>query len=97
MSCQAYSLTGDLLGYLRCGLQYRYTRIGKMPSRAPVQLWFGNFIHAVLDEGFRVYDREIKAGKNSKQAVAAINVEGVIDVIEKRLAAHEFDQPGSLG
>lgn len=83
----SYSLTGDLLGYLRCGLQYRYTRIGKMPSRAPVQLWFGNFIHGVMDEGFRVYDQERKAGKTSKQALAAITVENVIDVIEKRLAA----------
>jgi hypothetical protein len=83
----SYSLTGDLLGYLRCGLQYRYTRLGKMPSRSPVQLWFGNFIHAVLDEGFRIYDHEIKAGKTNAVALAAIDVEKVIDTIEKRLAA----------
>lgn len=83
----SYSLTGDLLGYLRCGLQYRYTRIGKMPSRAPVQLWFGNFIHGVMDEGFRIYDQECKAGKTSKKALASIDPEKVIDVIEKRLAA----------
>jgi hypothetical protein len=83
----SYSLTGDLLGYLRCGLQYRYTRIGKMPSRAPVQLWFGNFIHGVMDEGFRIYDQERKAGKTSLQALASIDPEKVIDVIEKRLAA----------
>ena len=84
----SYSLTGDLLGYLRCGLQYRYTRLGKMPSRAPVQVWFGNFIHATLDEGFRIFDRELKAGKTSAQALTAIDVEPVIDTIEKRLAAH---------
>jgi hypothetical protein len=83
----SYSLTGDLLGYLRCGLQYRYTRLGKMPSRSPVQLWFGNFIHAVLDEGFRIYDQERKAGKTSALAISAIDVETVIDTIEKRLAA----------
>jgi len=83
----SYSLTGDLLGYLRCGLQYRYTRIGKMPSRAPVQLWFGNFIHGVLDEGFRVYDVERKAGKSSADALAAIDAEVVIETIENRLAA----------
>lgn len=83
----SYSLTGDLLGYLRCGLQYRYTRLGKMPSRAPVQLWFGNFIHAVLDEGFRVYDHERKLGKTSTAALAAIDVEDVIQTIEARLAA----------
>jgi len=83
----SYSLTGDLLGYLRCGLQYRYTRLGKMPSRAPVQLWFGNFIHAVLDEGFRVYDQERKAGKDSATALSVIDVEQVIQTIEERLAA----------
>jgi hypothetical protein len=83
----SYSLTGDLLGYLRCGLQYRYTGIGKMPNRAPVQLWFGNFIHAVLDEGYRIYDREIKGGKNSAEALMTIDVEDVIISIEKRLAA----------
>lgn len=83
----SYSLTGDLLGYLRCGLQYRYTRLGKMPSRAPVQLWFGNFIHAVLDEGFRIYDQERKAGKDSTAALSAIDVEQVILTIEACLAA----------
>lgn len=83
----SYSLTGDLLGYLRCGLQYRYTRLGKMPSRAPVQLWFGNFIHAVLDEGFRTYDQARKAGLSSAPALATITVDTVIDTIEKRLAA----------
>ena len=83
----SYSLTGDLLGYLRCGLQYRYTRFGKMPSRSPVQLWFGNFIHAVLDEGFRIYDQERKAGKDSNSALGAIDVVAVIETIEKRLAA----------
>lgn len=83
----SYSLTGDLLGYLRCGLQYRYTRLGKMPSRSPVQLWFGNFIHGVLDEGFRIYDQAIKAKSPPAKALAAIDPVAVIATIEKRLAA----------
>lgn len=83
----SYSLTGDLLGYLRCGLQYRYTRIGKLPSRAPVQLWFGNFIHGVLDEGFRIYDQERKRGKSTPESLNAIDADQVIETIEKGLTA----------
>ena len=82
----SYSLTGDLLGFLRCGLQYRYTRVGNLPSSHPVQLWFGQFIHAVLEESYR----HVKEGKKKLPPWPQAQVDEIMDRIDRRLAAQNI-------
>jgi len=86
-SLPAYSLTGDLMGFLRCGLQYRYTRIGRLPPSKPIQLWFGEFIHGALEEAFRRYRETVMAGRPNPPPWAAAAVVDICDLIKRRLAA----------
>lgn len=86
-SLPSYSLTGDLLGFLRCGLQYRYTRIGRLPPSRPVQLWFGEFIHGVLEEGFRRYRESVAKEKQSLPPWSDAELDEIRELIEKRLSA----------
>ena len=90
-SLPAYSLTSDLLGFLRCGLQYRYTRIGKLPPSRPVQLWFGQFIHGVLEEAFRRF-KETEVGPPPWPSA---DIEEICQLVSRRLAAqglHPWDK-----
>lgn len=80
----SYSLTGDLLSFLRCGLQYRWSGIGRLPSSEPVQMWFGQFIHGVMEEAFRRFAAD---PARFSRGWADAEIDEILTLVDRRLAA----------
>lgn len=80
-----YSLTSDILGFIRCGLQYRYTRVGRLPSSRPVQMWFGQFIHGVMEESFLKYAAAKKQGQIQGPPWTVQEIDEICDAVQDRL------------
>ena len=74
-----YSLSSDLLGYRQCPLQYRFVRISQLPPSRPVQMWFGEFVHFVLEHSFKYY-------KKTKTIPTGILLEEICEKVRKKLA-----------
>ncbi len=87
-----YSLTSDMLSYLSCPLHYRYQNRGNLPSSDPLTLYFGEFIHAFMEES---YQRWVKNKKEFpwdwKKDIRDIEL-----LIDKRLKTRGVNPPANI-
>ncbi len=88
-----YSLTGDLLSFLTCNLQYRYQNKGTLPPSMPIQLWFGEFIHGTMEEAFLKWDNLEDKNDLSFPWDWRKDIRPIEEMIDKRLQSRGLYPP----
>ncbi len=96
----SYSLTGDLLNYVRCPYQYRlFTRTGVRESH-PAQRWYGQFLHRGMRLAYENWHNEAipteSYGWHSDEEEDGVFSLLVAQVV-RTLRAEGLFRPGNMG
>src|ERR1700742_3534933 len=93
----SYSLTGDLLSFDRCALQYRlFTRTGVRQSH-PVQQWYGNFLHLGMRRAYDKWREDPDLTRFRWAEPLEGDYEELVGVVTARLQADGLFRPASMG
>lgn len=93
----SYSLTGDLLSYERCPLQYRYFTRGKVHESHPVQRWYGQFLHRGMRGAYESYRRGSSSPLEFQWSDPLTSpTDQLLEATKQSLRAEGIHRPGTL-
>jgi hypothetical protein len=81
---RTWDVAGDLLSFLRCGLQYRYSRPGTPRPSHSAQQFSGRFLQQVLEDAWL----SSKTPASPSVPYSDNALQELLDHVEQRLAAH---------
>ncbi|MGV2339172.1 MAG UNVERIFIED_CONTAM: hypothetical protein LVR18_35880 [Planctomycetaceae bacterium] len=86
---KTWDVAGDLLSFLRCGLQYRYSQPGKPRPSHSAQQFSGRFLQQVLEDAWLSF----KTPASPSFPYSDNALQELLDHVEQRLAAHGVRLP----
>lgn len=93
----SYSLTGDLLSFDRCPLQYRlFTRTGVRQSH-PVQQWYGNFLHLGMRRAYDAWQEDPDLSRFLWSEPLEGDHGELVETVTARLRADGLFRPSTMG